>query len=37
MVPATAKTPWLAGGGSTVRGVSDDPKDGDVLEILFSK
>jgi hypothetical protein len=32
MVPATAKTPWLAGGGSTVRGVSDDPKDGDVLE-----
>jgi hypothetical protein len=31
MVSSTSKTPWLAGGGSTVRGVSDDPKDGDVL------
>jgi hypothetical protein len=31
MVPLTSKTPWLAGGGSTVRGVSDDEKDGDVV------
>jgi len=26
-IPASAPTPWLAGGGSTVRGVSDDPED----------
>jgi hypothetical protein len=32
MVPASTKTPWLAGGGSTVRGISDDPKDGDILQ-----
>jgi hypothetical protein len=31
MVPGSTKTPWLAGGGSTVRGVSDDEKDADVL------
>ena len=31
MVPATSAGPWLAGGGSTVRGISDDPKDSDVI------
>ena len=31
MVPGNSTTPWLAGGGSTVRGISDDPKDSDVI------
>jgi hypothetical protein len=32
MVPPTTKMPWLAGGGSTVRGISDDDKDDDIVQ-----
>jgi uncharacterized protein (TIGR03067 family) len=34
MVPPEHQAPWLAGGGSTVRGVSDDPSDNPITPFV---